>query len=179
MQTRRSLSGLPRAALALAAGAVAGAALVTLAALLGQVVAYGPGYVTANGLNTGSTVFLWALAAWAGGLIVFAALPWWGLHRLGRRGWSSAVLLGAALTFAAYLGLSTAAFGLMSGSQATVAATGGGPLVVEGRLTPQGWRSAISGALLLSAAGATVGLVIWRVAYRGPGALDAQKARAE
>lgn len=173
-QTRRRLTGLPRAALALVAGAATGAVLVALWSLQGQAATWGPGYVAANGLRTGATVFLLAMMAWLLGLICFASLPWWALHRLGRRGWPSAILLGAVLTFAVGLAGLTGGFGLLLGSASSVAVDGGS-LVVDGRLTEHGWRSAISGSLLLAVAGAAAGAVIWRVAYRGPGALGSPK----
>src|SRR5262249_45232351 len=92
------------------------------------------------------SIFFASLApfmVWLFGLILFASVPWWLLHKLGQRDWLTAVLLGIVLTVAVWF------------------------LVVPGISFQAGTiRAVAESALRFAAAGAIVGFIVWRVAYR-------------
>ncbi len=106
------------------------------------------------------------LGTWVFGLVICAPIPWLLLHVLGLRGWLTAVGLGAIETFVVVLGLSTHGFGLLLGSGKFSAGDANGQTVVDNVLTPYGWQRASESAALLAVAGAVVGFVVWRTAYR-------------
>ena len=153
-------TSLPRAAMGLAAGIVTGAAFVALWSLVGasdfDVVI----------LRGALVVFVYAAVVWAIGLVVVAAVPWAFLHHYGYRNWPVAIALGATLTFIVVSGFLTNGFGAYVGSGNFSAADNGGATWVDGRLTAHGWREAFIFAAICSVAGAVVGFVVWRTAYR-------------
>ena len=153
---------LPRAALALATGTVAGALLVTLAMLPLRDLAY---FVT-FGLPVAATMFIYAAFFWAAGLALVAPVPWALLHHCRWRSWPSAMTLGVVLTFIVTFGMFTHWFGLDVPAGLVAASDSGGRTVIDGRLTAHGWFAGFQLALFCSAAGALVGLVVWRTAYR-------------
>jgi MFS family permease len=156
-------TNLPRAALGIAMGTIAGAGLVTLFAVLTDIE-----YFREYGRQTdaGLLVFIYAAFAWGAGLMLFAPVPWAILHHYGARTWPVAMALGAFLTFAVVVGLITNGFGLIVASPGFSAADNGGPTWIDGRLTRHGWAEAVKVALACSVAGAVVGLLVWRTAYR-------------
>ena len=152
-----------RAAMALLAGAGAGAVLVVLWSFWGHA---DPRYVRDYWRRDALIVFTYAAVVWAAGLLVIAPVPWLMLHRNGWRSWWIAAVLGAGLSFVVALALLTDGFGLMQMSGSISAADSGGPTRVDGRLTPHGWAEASKFALVCSVLGGLVGLVVWRTAYR-------------
>ena len=155
-------TSLPRAALGLPVGTIAGAALVTVALLPVHDLAYFLTY----GLPTVAAVFIYAIFFWAVGLALVAPVPWVLLHHRRWRGWPSAMTLGVVLTFIVTFGMFTHWFGLDVPAGLVAASDSGGRTVIDGRLTPHGWFAGLQLALACSAAGALVGLVVWRTAYR-------------
>ena len=117
-------------------------------------------------------VFVYAAVVWAIGLVAVAAVPWAFLHHYGYRNWPVAVALGAILTFIVVSGFLTNGFGAYAGSGGLSAADNGEPTWVDGRLTAHGWSEALIFAAICSTAGAIVGLVVWRTAYRRAGSAD-------
>jgi len=156
-------TSLPRAALGIAMGTIAGASLVTLFAVLTDIE-----YFREYGRQTdaGLLIFIYAAFVWGAGLILVAPVPWAILHHYEKRTWPVAVALGIFLTFAVVLGLITNGFGLIVASGGFSAADNGGPTWIDGRLTRHGWAEAVKVALACSVAGALVGFLVWRTAYR-------------
>jgi len=153
----------PRVALALAAGAACGAALVTIRWLVLTSLVFGVGFVTSVGSRGVGVVFIGALAAWLAGLVLIGGPAWWLMHRHGFRGWKAAILAGMALTFAAALVL---AIPLPKSGGSYSAADRGGETIVNNALTAHGWAEAAEGALLTAFVGGAVAWVSWRAAYR-------------
>jgi hypothetical protein len=151
---------LSRAVLALVVGTIVGTIIVTLFAVLTDINYFreygGPGVIP--------LVFIYAAFFWGAGLFLVAPLPWVILHRYHQRTWPLAVAFGIILTFVVVLGLMTYGFGLFTSGYS--AADNGGPLWIDGRLTLHGWAEAAKVAAMCGVAGALVGLVVWRVAYR-------------
>jgi len=161
-----------RAALGLIAGAVTGAALVVLWHLWESALGFGLSYALTDGARQGTTIFAVALAVWAAGLVALGLPLWWLLHRRGWRHWAVAAAAGAALTFAAFLGMQTRAFDLLPppADSSFSASDAGGPTVIDNVRTAHGWRVAVEAALAFGAgAGIPVALAVWRVAYRRAG----------
>jgi hypothetical protein len=153
---------LPRAALGLAAGAVAGAILVALwAALDGRDLQS----LSQYGVRDALFVFVPALLVWGVGLLLVATLPWLVLHRRQMRSPLVAVVFGTVITFLAVVAITTRGFGLFDVGGFS-AADSGGPTWIDGRLTAHGWAEALKAALVLCPLGAMVALVVWRTAYR-------------
>jgi hypothetical protein len=157
-----------RATLAILAGAIAGALFVCLQYLWALNTAYGMDHVLSFGLRSTLSVFVVALLVWTSGLVVFGLLPWWLLHIRGYRSWRAALLLGATLTFFVYFALNTRGFQLIPppSNGSFYAEDAGGATIIGYRLTLHGWWVALEQALTFAAAGALVGLIIWRTAYR-------------
>lgn len=149
-----------RAVMGLTAGTLTGAAVIAVWSLVGA------NTVDAVLLGGALVVFVFAAVMWAMGLIIVAAVPWAILHHYGYRSWPAAAALGAILTFIVVTGFMTNGFGAVAGSGGLSAADSGGPTWVDGRLTAYGWSQALVFAAICSAAGAIVGLVVWRTAYR-------------
>ena len=154
-------TSLPRVVAGILAGTITGAAIVTVAMLWPE-----RDLQLLLALQGGATVFVFASIIWAAGLLLLATLPWALLHHYRRRGWGSAVALGIVLTFIVWFGVATYGFGLSIPGDLRDAGSPGGPTVVDGRLTSQGWIEAFQKAWVFSVAGALVGFVVWRVAYR-------------
>ena len=152
-----------RVGLAILAGALTGAIIVTLHWLNMVVRALGFAFLGGDGGKGILIVFMGAALAWLGGMILIGGPAWWLLHRHRRRGWRTAGLSGMALTFAAGLLLSVP---LPHTGGTYSEADRGGRLVEDDQLTAYGWERAAEGALLLSFVGGAVALVVWRVAYR-------------
>ena len=141
---------------------ITGASLVTLWFLSGVTDLQ---WLRQYGLQNGLLIFAYAACVWAAGLILVASVPWAILHYNEKRSWRVAVALGALLTFVVTFGLITNGFGLIVSGNFS-AGDAGGPAWVDSRLTLHGWADAFQTALVCSAAGALVGLVVWRTAYR-------------
>jgi hypothetical protein len=161
---------LPRAMLGLFAGTLAGALLVTL-----YVAVMSLKYLLDNGMrdmHVGTELFIifayfvYSAVVWAAGLILVATLPWAVLHYCQLRSWSVAVALGTTLTFMTALGWMTLGFGLLTGDAGFSGYESGAATWIDGRLTLHGWIVAAKPALTMSIAGAMVGFVVWRTAYR-------------
>jgi integral membrane sensor domain MASE1 len=100
------------------------------------------------------------------GLATLGAPGWLIMHRLGRRRWFDAMALGAVLAFAAYFALSYLPLVFHGQGSDYSSEDGGVPTVEHYRLTAQGWRFLIEGALIQAVAGAAAGVTIWRISYR-------------
>lgn len=157
-----------RAAGALCVGAVAGASLVTADYVIGLLQVLGPEHVLRYGMRKSMIIFFFAWIVWIVGLLAVGTPFWVLFHRLGFRRWPIAMALGATLSFAISLGISTNGFGLIPPppNSSYSASDSGGPTVENNKLTPHGWASAITGALLIAAYGAGVGWLVWRTAYK-------------
>jgi hypothetical protein len=106
--------------------------------------------------------------AWVVGLVIVASGPWTVLHILRYRGWHTAMILGAALTFLMVLAVGTDGFGVMT-LEGVSAANDAGPARADGRLAANSWREAVRVAASSSVIGAIVSLIAWRIAYRRAG----------
>jgi len=151
------LRGFGMAALALLAGALAGAAITTSPAALmamGRREGYGFAFV----------IFLAAFAVWSLGLVTFGAPAWCALHRRGLRSRGAALILGAGLASAVGFTINVV-LGLMIG-EGYSSGDSGGDIWIGGHLTFYGWSQDVLGAVVLGLLGAMVGWVVWRVAYR-------------
>lgn len=151
---------LPRAILGIVSGVLTGAVLVTLRSFVGMT------QFDEYWLRDALAVFTYAAIVWAAGLILVAVIPWSLLHHCGLRGWPIAIILGLVLTFVVIFGFLTNGFGAYVSDSVFSAADNGGPTWVDGRLTPHGWFEAFQFSAICGAVGATVGLAVWRVAYR-------------
>jgi len=107
----------------------------------------------------GSSVGSLALAVLVGtimtalGITALAALPWALLHATGRRGPTTAALLGGAIGFVVFLGGQTWGYGF------------GMPPMDMTTLVYR-WASGIATSLVTAAMAAGIAVVMWRVAYR-------------
>ena len=102
-----------RAILALAVGALTGAAAITLYGLIGTVFVYGL-EATYQSWPVNFIVFVYALIGWTIGLVVIGLPLWWIFHKLGWRGWYVATGVGVGATCLAVFALETAPFVLRS-----------------------------------------------------------------
>jgi len=153
-----------RAVLAILVGTLVGAAMVTIWLLAG---AGDWRSLQLHGLQIGILIFINAAVIWAIALLAIAAPLWIVLHRRNIRNWPAAGILGGGLTFVITLGLLTNGFGLMTPANLS-AKDDGGATWVDSRLTLHGWIVALEIAAICAIAGALVGLIVWRVAYRTP-----------
>ena len=143
-----SLSTDPRrATLAAIAGAVVGALGVVIVVLLFPALASG---VSASDLVVSILIFLVALVGWSLGLFLLGLPLWWLFHRNGWRGQRVAMLLGAFTTFIIVVLLETS----------------GGVLAVTTGKSAAGQLMSLVWTCVMAVLGATVALVIWRIAYR-------------
>jgi hypothetical protein len=143
-----SLSTDPRrATLAAIAGAVVGALGVVIVVLLFAALASG---VSASDLVVSILIFLVALVGWSLGLFLLGLPLWWLFHRNGWRGQRVAMLLGAFTTFIIVVLLETS----------------GGVLAVTTGKSAAGQLMSLVWTCVMAVLGATVALVIWRIAYR-------------
>ena len=143
-----SLSTDPRrATLAAIAGAVVGALGVVIVVLLFAALASG---VSASDLVVSILIFLVALVGWSLGLFLLGLPLWWLFHRNGWRGQRVAMLLGAFTTFIIVVLLETS----------------GGVLAVTTGKSSAGQLMSLVWTCVMAVLGATVALVIWRIAYR-------------
>lgn len=137
-------TSLDRAGLALAAGGLLGGAITTVLVAIG-----GPPSAVSLvvGFLVGAVIVSMAAVAIGGPL-------WLACHALGRRGPISAAAIGAVAGFALFLGGQTYGFGLFDMP------------VTDARTLLFRWISAVATSLILAAISATIGLTMWRVAYR-------------
>jgi hypothetical protein len=143
MTKSRYETTLARAALALLAVAICGAAYLTILALTDQIDFFA----------------LVGLASLGLGSLLLAAPAWWLLHRLGQRTPIQAAIWGAILSPVSYLGWSWWSWRFLT-------AVGKGPSPISDSLGAGYWPAMIESAAWFSIAGAIVGLVLWRIAYR-------------
>jgi hypothetical protein len=158
----------PRVLLALVLGAVIGALMVTVWFNWDTAQDRGVRYLLDYWPSLILEYFELALAVWAFGLIAVGLVPWWLLHKAGRRDWRVAVTLGAALTFAVVFALGTNGFGLIPHAPGSdySASDSGGLTIDHFRITRHGWLVALQEAGVFAAIGAVIGGIIWRTAYR-------------
>ncbi|HEY1415806.1 MAG TPA: hypothetical protein VGF42_07965 [Caulobacteraceae bacterium] len=152
-----------RVGLAILAGSLTGAMIVTLHWLNMVVRVLGVAYLTGGGAQGIAVVFLGAFLAWLAGLILIGGPAWWLLHRHQIRGLRAAGLAGMAATFVAGLILAIPLPHKDGGHSETDRR---GILIENDQLTAYGWEKAAGGALLLSFVGGAVAVVLWKVAYR-------------
>jgi len=154
--------------LSLIAGAVTGALLVFLQYLWDAIQIHGLQYTLNYGWLTSIYVFIGALMVWAMGLTILGLPLWWLFHKFQLRHWLMAAAVGAAMTFFVGFAINTRFFELIPppANSTYNASDSGGPTVIDNWRTPHGWWVAFQDALMLSAGGVLVALVIWRVAYR-------------
>src|SRR5947209_4016765 len=153
---------LMRAVAGLFVGAVSGTVLVVAYALVDGLQAT---HYSAPDFGSLYVILIAATIVWTLGLLVIAPLPWWLLHAAGSRSWLTAIALGFVLTFVVVLAALTHGFGLSIEEPFSVRDFGGATWL-DGKLTPHGWQEALTGAYMCALAGAIVGYVVWKVAYR-------------
>lgn len=143
MTNPRYETTLGRAALALLAVAICGAGYLTILVLTDQI----------------EFLPLVALAFLALASLLLAVPAWWLLHRLGQRSAIHAAIWGAILGPVSYLACRELNWRFL-------AAHFMGPAPVSDSLVAGYWPAMIESAVWFSIAGAIVGLVMWRIAYR-------------
>jgi hypothetical protein len=151
---------LRRAALALLAGAAAGATIVTALHLDLMVRLFRTLTDTVQFVGFISSIYL---VLFVSGLLVLGVPAWWPLHRLGRRNRMHAIILGATLTLVSYV-----AFSQFSWHVLMKPFFGPWPVVwlwTGGRWPGYG-PTIVEGAIWYAFVGSLVGLLIWRIAYR-------------
>lgn len=134
---------LGRAALALLAAAICGAAYLTILVLTDQIDFFALHAVAFLGL----------------GSLVLALPVWWLLHRLGQRTPFQAAICGATLSLVSYLACRKLNWRYL-------AAHFMGPAPVSDSVGAGYWPAMIEAAVWVSIAGAIAALVMWRIAYR-------------
>jgi hypothetical protein len=168
---------IPRALLALVAGAVTGTLVFLLE--LGILLALRPNKLQEMADFVGTTYLdllqltaTAVLSFFAGGLLVVGAPLWALLHFLKRRDWYYAVALGAGLCAAGFFVMAlwnpdfTPAVSLVSFLTEEF-----GGLVWNNeanQFNEEGWQAILRGTTLLAVAGALSGLTLWKIAYRRP-----------
>ncbi len=137
-----------RAIPALFGGAAAGTAIIVLALAVLHAAAEQSGTAVAIQVLNAAVIMMPLVFMFVFVGAVFAAVPaWWVLHRLGRRGRTDAVILGALLCAAgAHL-----------------------PVFRDHFAMPQGEPAATA---VMVIAGAVSGMVMWRIAYRPSAAVS-------
>jgi hypothetical protein len=139
-----------RAAFALAIGAAAGGILTGL--IFATLVPFGftnPEHdppTLGDLLGAIPVVSVFATLGYGAALVLVGVPMWLLMHRLGWRSWLDAMLGG-------FLAAGLACFVVRSS-------------ITAGTALLFGWRPIIESVLLVAAIGATVGLVVWRIAYR-------------
>jgi hypothetical protein len=155
-------TSLGRVALALLAGAAAGASIITALHLGLMVRPFRTLTDTVQFVGFISSIYF---VLFASGLLVLGAPAWWLLHRLGRRNRIHAMTLGATLTLVSY-----AAYSQFSRLFLHKLFYGPAPIFWGLGRGLRGWfpywLTLIEGAVWYSIAGGLVGLLIWRIAYR-------------
>lgn len=142
--------------------ALAGVAVAAVVAVLGATL---QDYLTAGNIpDLHWLVFfipLWIFACIVFLLgFLFLGIPaWFAAHYFHRTHWYDGAVIGAVLA-----AVSVFLFTLPTGTAS--ASVGGFDLVVNGHFTPKGWMNALELTGIMAAAGATGGMVIWRMAYR-------------
>jgi hypothetical protein len=111
---------------------------------------------------------------WLVGLLVTGGPVWALLHARGSRNWPEAAIAGAALTFVVSLAY-LVWYGFAVAPPTEILGDPSAPVAPYWR-TATYWTDALQSLLELTAFGAVVGLVVWRVAYRrvSGGAPDAK-----
>lgn len=134
---------LGRAAVALLTGAIVGPRLVLLGTM-GSMAFYSSsvggliGAPSERIVNIITLVFVYAFVSFAGGLAILGAPLWWLFHRLGRRSWIDALILGVVLSFACSLFLTTRHFLWPAPGSNYSSWDSGGALVINNSLTAHG-----------------------------------------
>jgi hypothetical protein len=163
---------LPRAALAVAAGALAGTVGVVLWTWWGM--AHGKPPIAFD-LAIAWRYFKAAISMWLVAILVFGTPPWILLHGSGYRTPIMSAVAGAALAFIVSLGLTTQGFGLRPHAKTEdySAWDSHGAIVQHYQVTAHGWDVASRKSALAGLLGGIVALVMWRVAYRRKSTRDA------
>jgi hypothetical protein len=153
---------VPRAALALTAGAIVGGLLTALLLLAPGLITDFQAYRMMGpwGPYIGVVVAIASFWYFLVGLFVVGAPAWYLAHRLGRTRWFDAMAVGTALMFLVTMFVTT---GPSDGGSLRAR---GVDLMVDGHLTEQGRIDALETSICMAAIGAIVGFVIWWIAYR-------------
>ena len=154
-----------RVALALIVAAALASLFLTVDYLYGIYSQLGPQHLAQYGLSKGTFAFLFGLAVWLLGLVVFGCPVWAVLHRTGRRGWQYAVGFGFTIPFLVILGHSTGFFDGSAGNHWSYFGDGGQQWI-DGSITRFGLYMAFRTSTVAGAIGAVQGLIIWFLAYR-------------
>lgn len=155
-----------RAALALLAGSLLGAALIQLSGFLPAFVFERDQLISQWRPSDAQVMAILFAATWivfAVGLAIFGIPLWWICHRLGWRSARTALALGFFATFSVSLILNgpQLIFGRSDGAYGD-----GGMSITEG--TPHGLYRSLWESFEFALLGAAVGGLVWRLAYRGP-----------
>lgn len=172
MERAENVTTIPRALLALIGGAVTGTVAFLLEIVL--FLAVRPykleeinDYIGTSTSDLFLVFTIYGFVFFAGGLLVAGAPAWWCLHRLRRRNWYDAVGLGVVLGAVGFL-----AIGLWDPNWAGLSVISflteefGGITSMNDQLTTDGREALFRGPFIIGAAGALVGFVIWKIAYR-------------
>ena len=106
---------------------------------------------------------------WAFNISIFAGVPWMILHAVGFRSWWIAPLAGFFVAFC--IGSALASAGGHDWGLHGSASIDDRPTIIEGKLTPYGVSlygtvAALKRGALAGLVGASVALLLWRIAYR-------------
>lgn len=159
---------LRRAALALLAGSLLGAALIQFSGLFPALVFERDELLREWRPSDAQVLAILFAATWvvfAAGLACVGVPLWWICHRLGWRGARAALALGFLATFLVSLILNGPPL-VYGGDSASY--RDGGLTISEAVFPPDGSYRALWDSFEFALLGAAVGGLVWRLAYRGP-----------
>lgn len=155
---------LARAALALLIGAVV-AGPISILVVLAPAIALD--YDGQNLLAQFMFASVAAMIVYALGLVILAAPCWILLHQRGHRSWRAAAALGGVLGFIVTLLLYVSPTFPIRPEGSSISTGGSGGMLIDNNVvTAHGWTMFLSYSLIYALVCATVGLLIWRIAYR-------------
>lgn len=152
-----------RVLVSLLAGACIGAAIFCAQYLIGVYEINGVEHFKEWAVSKGIRVFIPAYVIWLIALCLFGGPIWAVLHMKKRTNWYFALSAGFIIPFIIILSEGTGYFTGNSGYTSFYA--NGGDQVIDGRLTPFGWRMAFLTALEYAGVGIVISLAIWWINY--------------
>jgi len=145
-------------------GAFIGAAIFLVQYQIGLYEVNGAEHFKEWAVSKGIRVFIPAFIVWLIALCVFGGPIWAVLHMQRRTNWYFALSAGFIVPFIVILVTGTGYFTGNSGY--TTFYANGGDQVIDGKLTPFGWKMALFTAFEYAGVGTVISLTIWWMNYR-------------